>query len=143
MGSPRTQARELVLQALYAWECGEVEPAEDFSNIVEEDVPSEKALAYARDLFLMVRKHLAWADEQIEALAENWRLERIATIDRNIMRLTMVELQHMVDVPVKVAINEAIEMAKKFSTPQSSSFVNGILDSFAKKIGQADSPESA
>lgn len=131
MASARTRARELVLHALYAYVSAGLEPGENFEGVADvEDHPPRAAVKYARDLYALTREHLDWADETITSLARNWRLERIATIDRNILRLSLVELKYMVDVPVKVAINEAIELAKKYSTPQSSAFVNGILDSF-------------
>lgn len=132
-----------MLKAIYAWQQGETEPGEHFEHITQEPDLNEATLKYANDLYAMVRQHLAWADEQISALATNWDLERVAAIDRCILRLGLVELRHMVDVPVKVAINEAIELAKKFSTPQSSGFVNGILDKFAKSnLDSAESPDN-
>ncbi|MFH1687040.1 MAG: transcription antitermination factor NusB [bacterium] len=138
----RSRARELVLQAIYAWQQGQTEPGEGFEYISQEEELSEATLKYASDLYALVRQHLLWADEQIGALAHNWDLERVATIDRCILQLALVELRHMVDVPIKVVMNEAIEMAKKYSTPQSSAFVNGILDQFAKsdenKVDSAD-----
>lgn len=131
MPSARTRARELVLHALYAYVSAGIEPGENFENVADvEDHPPRSAIKYAHDLYALTRDHLGWADETITSLARNWRLERIATIDRNILRLALVELKHMVDVPIKVAINEAIELAKKYSTPQSPAFVNGILDAF-------------
>lgn len=136
MPSARSRARELVLHALYAYVSAGSEPGENFEHIADvEDHPSRSAVKYARDLYAQTREHLEWADETITSLAHNWRLERIATIDRNILRLALVELKYMVDVPVKVVMNEAIELAKKYSTPQSSGFINGILDSFVNKTG--------
>jgi len=65
-------------------------------------------------------------------LADNWKLERIALVDRLILRMAMTELREMADVPVKVVLNEAIELAKRYSTASSSAFVNGLLDAFIK-----------
>ncbi len=135
--SPRTAARELVLQALYAVECGEAQPNDDLFEIAsEDDAPSERSRDYAVKLFGLVREHAARADEIIAGLATNWKIERMALIDRNILRLAIVELDHMVDVPVKVVLNEAIELAKKFSTVESSAFVNGILDQYVKNLSK-------
>ncbi len=135
--SPRSRARELVLQALYALECGEEAPGDDLFNIDPDDLPPPRAMTYARQLFDLVRSNTEEADKRIERLATNWDIKRIAAIDLNILRLAIVELDHMVDVPVKVILNEAIELAKKFSTVESSSFVNGILDQYAREMEDA------
>jgi len=87
-----------------------------------------------RQFFLLVRKYKDWADRVIGELAEHWKVERIALIDRILLRMALVELREMPDTPVKVAINEAIELAKKYSTGESSSFINGILDRYAKNM---------
>lgn len=131
--APRRRARELVLQALYACEIGENDPEEVQLRIIADDALSARNLEFARGMFALVRQHQAWADAQITLLATNWDINRIAELDRIVLRMAIVELNHMPDTPVKVAINEAIELAKKFSTGESSSFINGILDSFAKK----------
>ncbi len=135
----RRKAREVVLQALYALECGEVEADGDFSNILSETELAPGSLEYAQFLYRLVRDEMAWADKQISRLARNWRLERIATIDRCILRMAMVEIVKSPTVPVKAVLNEAIELAKTYSTPDSASFVNGILDSFAKEVNQTTS----
>ncbi|MBU0984743.1 MAG: transcription antitermination factor NusB [candidate division Zixibacteria bacterium] len=130
--SPRSRARELVLKGLYAEEVGDIPHDEVLARIIVADDLSQLALEFARTLYAQVRENRAWADEHISQLARNWDLDRIAAIDRNILRMAMVELKVMVDVPVKVVLNEAIELAKRYSTAESSAFVNGILDSFVK-----------
>jgi transcription antitermination factor NusB len=141
--SPRHKARELVLKALYAKDCGTNEPTKSFEQIAKEAALPEKQARFSAELFELCQKHSEWADEQISRLAKNWRIERINYIDRNILRLAMVELQHLPDAPFKVVINEAIELAKTFSTHESASFVNGILDSFAKSLSEKTvSPKS-
>ncbi len=135
--SPRSRGRELVLQALYALECGEKVPGEDLFKLDPDNPPPPRAMTYARQLFDLVRSNTEEADKRIERLATNWDIKRIATIDLNILRLAIVELDHMVDVPVKVILNEAIELAKKFSTVESSAFVNGILDRYAREMEDA------
>jgi transcription antitermination protein NusB len=130
--SPRRRARELVLQALYAAEIND-SPAEDlFLKLLGEEELSAKNLTFAREFFALVRGKQEWADSQISILARNWNIERIADIDLIIMRMALTEIQEMPDTPVKVALNEAIELAKKFSTAESSSFINGILDGYVK-----------
>jgi len=137
--SPRHRARELALQGLYALESGQEEASEIIDHVIANDDLSEKTLSFARDLFTLVTANTQWADDQIVRLAENWDLRRIATIDRTILRMAIVELKKMPDIPVKVVINEAIELAKTFSTSQSFSFINGILDRFAKDMESAES----
>ncbi|MDH3892022.1 MAG: transcription antitermination factor NusB [candidate division Zixibacteria bacterium] len=136
--SPRSLARELVLQALYAVECGDASPDDDLFDIGVEDSPPPRAIDYARKLFELVQSNSGQADQHISSLATNWDIDRMAIVDRNILRLAIIELDHMVDVPVKVVLNEAIELAKKFSTVESSGFVNGILDQYVKGMENAD-----
>lgn len=136
--SPRSQARELVLQALYAVECGEATVDDDLFGIGADNAPQPRTLDYARKLFDLVRANIEQADQHISRLAINWEIDRMAIVDRNILRLAIVELDHMVDVPVKVVLNEAIELAKTYSTVESSKFVNGILDQYVKGMERAD-----
>ena len=136
--SPRSQARELVLQTMYAVECGEASSDDDLFVFGAEDAPPPRTLDYARKLFELVQANTERADQHISRLAVNWEIGRMAIIDRNILRLAIVELDTMVDVPVKVVLNEAIELAKKFSTVESSKFVNGILDQYVKGMESAD-----
>jgi N utilization substance protein B len=131
---PRHKARVLVLQALYAVDCGSTEPEVSIKRLANEASLSERYQQFATQLFQLTRENIDWADEQISSLLENWEIERINKIDCNILRMAMVELKHMPDVPVKVVINEAIEIAKTYSTDESSSFVNGILDGFANRL---------
>jgi N utilization substance protein B len=130
--SPRRLARELVLQALYAAEIEELDAENIIQSILEGQELSEKNLTFARDLFLLTCQNRKWADDKIQSLAVNWDISRLADIDRNIMRMALVEIEHVPDTPVKVVINEAIELGKKYSTGESSSFINGILDSYVK-----------
>jgi N utilization substance protein B len=133
----RRRARELVLKALYAAETEVDEPTRLFGSIVEGEDLSERHEEFARELFLSTWEHRGWADQQISDLAENWRLERIAIIDLMILRMALIEIERFPDVPLGVVINEAIELAKSFSTAESAAFVNGILDQFAKRVKNA------
>ena len=132
--SPRRRARELVLLALYAQEHGEKSADEAFVSTVAEEKMNKKNLEFSRALFDYVLNNIEWADQQIVNLADNWKIERIAAIDRTILRMALVEIEHIPQTPIKVVLNEAIELAKKFSTMESSRFVNGILDNFVKKM---------
>ena len=134
--APRHLARIVVLQTIYATEHSEQELDDAFDSIANQKGLKEQHRKFAIDLLHEVVGKVQWADEQIDALLENWKLERIAFIDKVIMRMAMVELSTFLDVPVKVVLNEAIELAKEFSTNKSSKFINGILDSFVKKQNQ-------
>ena len=94
------------------------------------------AQPFAEKLVRGVRQHLGALDAQIQSASRNWRLERMARVDRNLLRLALYELKYADDVPVKVAINEAIEIAKRFGTSESSAFVNGILDRCREELGK-------
>ena len=132
--SPRRKARETVLRALYASEINENGPDEIIDNFLEEASLSEKNADFVRNYFNLVIKNKDWADKIISGLAKNWDIKRIAELDLIILRMAMVELKFMPDVPEKVVLNEAIELAKKYSTGESPSFINGILDNFLKNI---------
>lgn len=135
--SPRRLARELVLQSLYASESGETQPEVSFAEIIRDHKLSEKNVQFAHTLFSLTRQHSNWADSQIAELAEHWDVNRIAAIDHTILQMALVELEHIPDTPVKVVLNEAIELARKFSTSESPSFVNGILDGYVKRREKA------
>lgn len=131
--SPRRRARELVLHGLYACEVTENDPRDVLSQIVKDESLSGKNQDYAKALFTKVRDTREWSDQQLVLLATNWKLDRFAELDKIILRMAMTELRDMPDIPVRVVINEAIELAKKYSTSESASFINGILDSYVKK----------
>ena len=130
----RTRARELALQFLYMHEMRGAEAFEELDPFLERHARGgdrkrrREVLDYTRDLCEGVARNRADIDDWIEAIAENWRLARMAAVDRNVLRLAAYELLHRPDVPYKVVLNEAIELAKRFSTAQSGAFVNGILD---------------
>lgn len=130
--SPRRKARQLVLQALYASDVQELSPEAISAQVITDDSLPERQVTFARDLFALVLANRDWADTQIKQLSHNWDVDRLADIDRCILRLALVEMMHVPDSPVRVVINEAIELAKLFSTGSSSSFINGLLDSFAR-----------
>jgi N utilization substance protein B len=129
--SPRRRTRELVLKRLYAAETSPEGVGAADGATFSEDI-SEKNRAFAERFYRLAVEGKAWAEQAIAELSRNWEIGRIALIDRIVIRMAMVEIREMPDVPIKVAINEAIELARKFSTTDSPSFVNGILDSFIK-----------
>jgi len=132
--SSRSRARELVLQGLYAIEVGENSSEDVFADIIDEGDLDGRTREFAHALFEQVRGNRQWSDQAITELAHNWKLERIAVVDRIILSMAMTELKVMPEVPVKVVLNEAIELAKLFSTAESSAFINGILDAFVKNL---------
>ena len=91
---------------------------------------------FAEDLFRVAIEHQEKIDELISANSKHWRLERMARVDRNILRLATYELRYLESVPEQVTINEAIELAKEFGTEESSAFVNGVLDRLAQGSGR-------
>ena len=111
-----------------------------FSRLYQVD---KKARPYARVLIGGIIDNLAQIDEAIGAHATNWRLERIAATDRNLLRVAIFELLFQGDVPAQVAINEAVEIAKRFGTEESPAFINGVLDAVQQsgKHAQPDSSE--
>ena len=129
----RRKARELALQMLYQHDLSGNLP----DAIVEtfEDLQKSKANTreFATRIFRGTLDHLGEIDEMITAQADNWRLSRMAVVDRNIIRMSVYEFMHENDTPKLVIIDEAIEIAKKFGTQKSSQFINGILDGVLKR----------
>jgi N utilization substance protein B len=124
----RTRAREVALQILYQCEQNAGVLPADVDRFIQRRLRDEKLQGFARAIVEGVREHQTRIDELISQAAENWRIDRMAAIDRNILRLGAFEMLYDPEVPTKVAINEALELAKRYSTAQSSRFVNGILD---------------
>jgi N utilization substance protein B len=129
----RRIARECALQLLFQYDFTRKRPErrdlEEFWSIRNEP---DDIKAFSEEIFFGTIDNIEEIDRVISNFAENWRLDRMAAVDRNILRLATYELLYREDIPVKVAINEAIEIAKKYSSQESPSFVNGILDRIAK-----------
>jgi N utilization substance protein B len=125
----RTRGREIALQVLYQTEQNPGAAPDEVRRFIERRLRGDKRLVdFAEGLVNGVHGHRPTIDGLISEVAENWRLDRMAAIDRNILRLGAYEMLYCPEVPTKVAINEALELAKRYSTAQSSRFVNGILD---------------
>ena len=122
-----------MLKGLYAQDAGNADADQIIETIITDESLSSETLQFARDLFSLIGENRHWADDVIASLAENWDVERLAKIDRSILRMALVELKERPEVPVRVVLNEAIELAKTYSTAESSAFINGILDAFVKK----------
>jgi N utilization substance protein B len=134
----RTRGREIALQVLYQQEQNPGQAPAEVARFIERRLREPKLCAFARALVDGVREHQGRIDGVISDVAENWRIDRMAAIDRNILRLGAFELLYCPDVPAKVAINEALELAKRYSTAQSSRFVNGILDRLQAAASKAE-----
>jgi len=140
MSSPRHQAREAALQSLYFWEVGGTDPSDaldTFFAVHQPDAP-EAVRGFARELVLGTAADLTSLDALIQKHSENWRLERLAVIDRLILRMATWELRHAADTPPAVVLNEALELARTFSTDDAVRFVNGVLDSIRKSVAGDD-----
>jgi N utilization substance protein B len=137
-GTRRT-GRSYALQLLYARDgdasnnlsSAAVNWATDFDLEVD-----EAAQQFARDLVAAAGERSQEIDDMIASASKNWRIDRMSRVDRNILRLGACELVAFRDVPVKVVINEAVELAKRFGTAESSAFVNGVLDRIASAVGR-------
>ena len=132
--SLRRRAREIAVQILYQAEVAGVPFSEAFATYEGYFKPSPKVLSFARELVNGVAEKQKEIDEIIERFSKHWKLSRMSAIDRNILRLATYELLFRPDIPPKVSINEAVELAKAFGTDESASFVNGILDAIYKKL---------
>jgi len=128
----RSKAREIALCILYQYEISRRECDELFSQYLETYPQREEVISFSRKLAEGVLSQIDSLDSKIKSYARNWEIERMAVIDRNVLRLAIYELLCLDDVPPKVSINEAIELAKKFGDTDSPRFVNGILDKIYK-----------
>jgi transcription antitermination protein NusB len=135
MTSQRHKSREFALQMLFEWDMAQKEPAHVKRFFWRTAHASEETRNFANHLFDATVKESAAIDALVGKLSENWRLERLAPVDRNILRLAIYEMRvaHK-DTPAKVAIDEALKLAKKFSSEESPAFLNGILDAACKTI---------
>ncbi|MCI5141953.1 MAG: transcription antitermination factor NusB [Candidatus Electrothrix sp. ATG1] len=134
----RRKSRELTLQFFYGHDLQERPSAEDIlHNEVEEFYTcfksDQKAHAYAKKLINGICTRQQEIDKALADCSHHWRVERMALIDRNILRIAAYEMLYIKDVPATVAINEALEIAKRFAEPESVSFINGILDNLQGK----------
>jgi N utilization substance protein B len=131
--SLRTKSREFAMQMLFQWDMSEQEPAKLEAKFWRAAKAADSTRVFANRLFEGAVKETPAIDGLIVKQAENWRLERLAVIDRAILRLAIYELR-TTETPPKVILNEAVNLAKKFSSEEAGSFVNGILDAVHKSL---------
>ena len=130
----RTRSREYALQMLYQADIRRTNTEQILEEFWQAHEPvADEIKSFAKALFSGTLAHQQEIDALIRHHADNWDLNRMAVIDRNILRLGAFELLHVEEVPSKVCINEAIELAKRFGDAESGKFVNGILDAIHKK----------
>lgn len=124
----RTQARECALKILYQMDMVEQPLDEIVSSFWEFNPVPDEVREFAEKLVLGTAEHLKDIDQKIVQYTENWQLNRMAVVDRNILRFSVYELLYVNEIPPKVTINEAVNIAKKYSQDEAGKFVNGILD---------------
>ena len=125
--SRRSRARQVAFQVLYQDDLNPRSNPGASDELIEKRLRSDELIEFSRSLVSGVRDHCQEMDKLIEQVAENWSLKRMAATDRNVLRLGAYEILHT-DTPDRVAIDEAVELAKRFGSAQSAQFVNGILD---------------
>lgn len=138
---PRHRAREAALQILYQWEIGRTDvarAADTYFDLQWADAnpPSDEFRGFATELAHDTVRRLTESDALIADTAERWRPERMAVLDRLILRMAVTELLGRPDTPAAVVINEALELARTFSTEEAVKFINGMLDAIRRKIDQ-------
>jgi transcription antitermination protein NusB len=143
----RRKSREAALQALFLIEMNPFNPIQSSLAVFSENFPVKTgSQPYFLRLVQGVWEQKEAIDRLIKDYAENWRIERMSGVDRNILRVAIFELVYCSDIPPRVAINEAIDLGKQFGTEESGAFINGILDSiflerYGKSDGEGEKPE--
>ncbi len=130
----RRKARESTLQILFQLEFDNTLPEKKLQPFWKDRKASPEERKLSDWLVKGILAHLNYIDDFIQSVSENWRISRMALVDKNILRMAAFELLHGEDIAPAIVINEAIEIAKKYSSEQSATFVNGILDALRKKI---------
>jgi transcription antitermination protein NusB len=133
----RRKARELALQMLYQHDMSGNPPDMIVSTFEDLQKSKPNTREFAIKVFKGTLENMAKIDDMIVAQADNWRIERMPVVDRNIIRMSIYEFLHENDTPKLVVIDEAIEIAKRFGTQKSSQFINGILDGILKRYNLA------
>ncbi len=135
----RRKAREHALQILFQLDIRKEKPsAAVLKHFWAEYRPDEEIRDFAEAIVKGTYKHLPKINGLIHQCAKNWSLDRMAVVDRNVLRMAIYEILYRIDIPTSVTINEAIEIAKKFGTEDSGAFVNGILDRVARLTGKLE-----
>ncbi|HMO34660.1 MAG TPA: transcription antitermination factor NusB [Gemmatales bacterium] len=127
----RSRSREIALQALYQRDQNKTMTEQDAISFLSRRLHDAELLELGKSLYLGTVQHLQEIDSQLTQVADNWSVERMAIVDRNVLRLGIYELNYVPGTPYKVVLDEAIELAKRYGSEESPAFVNGILDKIA------------
>ena len=132
---PRRKSRELAMQMLYQADIGRQTPDQVRANFwLAADEVEVEVRGFAEDLFRVAVAHQAQIDELLEANSKHWRVERMPAVDRNLLRMAVGEMLGFKGTPIPIVINEALEIARRYSAPESINFLNGILDAIARSL---------
>ncbi|NLI16031.1 MAG: transcription antitermination factor NusB [candidate division Zixibacteria bacterium] len=135
----RHQARCVVLEVLYSIDIGGIENLEgNLQFCASLHKLNDDGLAFSRRLLKAVLDNSEEIDITLKGLIKNWNIERLAVVDKNVLRLGLGEIKYLPETPIKVAIDEAIELAKKYGSADSGRFVNGILDAAGARSGEVN-----
>jgi N utilization substance protein B len=134
--SSRRQTREWILQLLFQLDMNPSDLSEVWEEFWKDYSPSPAAKRYVEEVVTGVMENLDTIDRLIKEYARNWEVVRMGVVDRNVMRMAIYEMKYREDVPPVVSINEAVDIARYFSTGDSARFVNGILDHALRDIGR-------
>ena len=129
---PRRAARQCVLEALFAYQFSKNERTEIINQLVNKNPDLKDHYDFIKSLFDIVFTKMKWAEDTIKAYLENWELDRVANIDKILLKMGICEIYFINDIPPKVTITEMVEIAKIYSTDESPIFINGILDAVFK-----------
>lgn len=133
----RRKAREFALQVMFGIDLTKESAAEALRLFwTSHDVPSPEIRAFTEEIVKGTADHINEIDNEISAYSANWKISRMSVTDRNVLRLGVYELKFIRDIPARVTLNEAIEIAKQYGAADSGSFVNGILDKIAKSLNK-------
>ena len=132
----RTTSRRLAMQALYQMDITKKTVMEALASVISEDKLSPEAISYAEILLQGTFDNVQKIDDKLKQLSQQWPLDRMSIVDKNILRLASYEIMFQKETPYAVVADEAVELAKKYSGTDSSKFVNGILGALIKDLGQ-------
>ena len=138
--SPRRRAREVAFQILYSFDSPQKMVPEESDELLQEVEKHfdhfeiiDQARTFARSLVMGVLTQKTMLDETISEFSKNWTIERMSGVDRNLLRMSTLEILQFADIPPSVTIDEALELGKKFGTTETAKFLNGVLDAIAHK----------
>lgn len=139
----RRKSRELCLQMLFQWDMGKQTPEQVRKTFwLERGDADEETRTFAEELSAAAMERKDEVDELIQKHAQHWKIERMAAVDRNVLRTAVAEFLACRETPRAVVINEALEIARRFSAPESVQFINGVLDSIGKELASSGPPRA-